>query len=240
MVKKKRNVKKYTVYDIDNNLIGTWYNTKDLMTDLCIKSQTYISDSVNKGVYIRPYKRCKNMYLIKLEKYTEIYYVEGANAPIRTYIPLPTNAVPSKVTPGLYVTKTGKVFGSDSTGGYYEIRPYPNKYNNIMYETFSFEGKTCRVHTEVGRTLVDGYEPGYVIIHIDGDPLNNNASNLKWISRAEEKKLQWDRCTPEDKEIMKEKYIEGVKRAHKNGVYKEHYTNLKKKNTKNIGGNYEN
>ena len=48
-----------------------------------------------------------------------------------------------------------------------------------------------RVHRAVASMFVPGYEPGLEIDHIDDDYLNNEASNLRWVTRQENMK---DRC----------------------------------------------
>ena len=66
-----------------------------------------------------------------------------------------------------------------------------------------------RVHRLVGQAFVEGYKKGLVINHIDGNKLNNEASNLEW-------------CT----------FSENLKHAHKTGLNKApskmHQANQKK------------
>ena len=45
--------------------------------------------------------------------------------------------------------------------------------------------KTMLVARLVALTWVDGYQKGLTVNHIDGNPLNNHASNLEWISRGD-------------------------------------------------------
>jgi hypothetical protein len=47
------------------------------------------------------------------------------------------------------------------------------------------------VHRLVGFAFVDGYEEGLSINHIDGNKLNNNATNLEWVSLSQNTKHQW-------------------------------------------------
>ena len=45
--------------------------------------------------------------------------------------------------------------------------------------------KTWLVSRLVALTFVPGYSPEMTVNHIDGNPLNNCASNLEWVSRRE-------------------------------------------------------
>jgi len=227
MIKKTRVVKTYTVTDNDGNHIGIWHNTSELMHDLKITSQTYISDSIRDGIYIRPYRKSLKKYLITMERKVETYYIEGNVAP-KKYVPLPDTAKESPHTPGLYLTPMGRVFGSDEVG-YCEIFPYINKYKGAKtgYYTFMYNDKVLRLHVELGYTFIDGYQDGYVIYHVDGNSLNNKLTNLKWISRADRMSHHWDKITPEKREEYKQKYKEGVAKAHKDGKYKDHYAAMK-------------
>lgn len=45
--------------------------------------------------------------------------------------------------------------------------------------------KTLLVSRLVARTWCDGYENGYTVNHIDGNPENNKAENLEWVTLKE-------------------------------------------------------
>lgn len=45
--------------------------------------------------------------------------------------------------------------------------------------------KTLLVARLVALTWCDGYQEGYTVNHIDGNPTNNKASNLEWVSLKE-------------------------------------------------------
>ena len=45
--------------------------------------------------------------------------------------------------------------------------------------------KTLLVSRLVAMTWVDGYSPGLTVNHRDGNPLNNSAENLEWVTRSE-------------------------------------------------------
>lgn len=49
-----------------------------------------------------------------------------------------------------------------------------------------------RVHRLVARAFVDGYADGLTVNHIDGNKLNNAASNLEWVSLARNTQHQWE------------------------------------------------
>ena len=48
------------------------------------------------------------------------------------------------------------------------------------------------VHRLVGRYFVDGYNEALMINHIDGNPLNNRADNLEWVTQSDNVK-HWHR-----------------------------------------------
>ena len=134
---------------------------------------------------------------------------------------------------GLYVTESGRVFGTDIKG-IYEIKPYVNiyttkkkndkKYNctKYGYYKFHYNGKIHRVHALVGRCFVDGYKEGLCLDHINNNSLDNRAENLQWITRSENTKKFWDSMSEEDLTKFKENFSKGLKRAHAAGKYKKH------------------
>ena len=85
--------------------------------------------------------------------------------------------------PNYSVSDTGKI-RNDITGalkkpfiaanGYYNV----DLYNNGKRSKF-------RVHRIVGETFVDNPNGKAQINHIDGDKLNNHASNLEWVTASE-------------------------------------------------------
>lgn len=102
------------------------------------------------------------------------------------------------------------IYDASNTG---EIRSTPGKTtSNALYERRVWETRILRQkitenkkgrvdarvclwkdgkeHTHLVSRLValawcDGYEKGLTVNHIDGNPLNNNASNLEWVTFAE-------------------------------------------------------
>ncbi len=66
--------------------------------------------------------------------------------------------------------------------GYYYIIPYVNK------KTF----KHYKIHRLVALLFVDGYKPGLIVNHKDGNKLNNNATNLEWVTRSYNNKHAYD------------------------------------------------
>lgn len=96
------------------------------------------------------------------------------------------------------------------------------------YWRFRYNGKNQFVHIPVAKLFVKGYHEGLVVDHIDGDSSNNDASNLRWITRGENTKAFWASLSEEEKKKWINKYISGLKEAHKNGKYKDHLDNIHK------------
>ncbi len=72
------------------------------------------------------------------------------------------------------------------------LRPY---LNHAGYPTIALqsEGKRPKffVHRFVALAFVPGHFDGATVNHKDGDKANNNASNLEWVTLAENTRLQW-------------------------------------------------
>src|SRR5690625_400199 len=82
-------------------------------------------------------------------------------------------------------TKEGKIY-SKYTEKY--LKGFYNKdgYEIVtLYDKNSRKGKQVRVHRFVAYCLVDGYEEGLYVNHIDGDKTNNHADNLEWVTPKE-------------------------------------------------------
>lgn len=50
---------------------------------------------------------------------------------------------------------------------------------------------TFPIHRAVALAHVPGYKPGYCANHIDGNKLNNDPSNLEWVTYSENMKHAW-------------------------------------------------
>lgn len=72
--------------------------------------------------------------------------------------------------------KTGKI-----------LKPWIDKqgYQSIGAYSKQHIRKVLKVHRYVALYFCDGYIEGLVVNHIDGNKLNNMASNLEWVSQAE-------------------------------------------------------
>ena len=133
---------------------------------------------------------------------------------------------------GLYALQDGTIYAKDLKG-YYKINPYLNTNGGSAvwksgYYKFHFDGKTYNVHTIIARTFCSGYKPGLVVDHINNNSLDNNASNLQFITRSENSCKFWASLNEEDLKRYKESYINGIKRAHAGGAYKNHLAKLHK------------
>lgn len=72
--------------------------------------------------------------------------------------------------------KTGKI-----------LKPWIDNQGYQSIATYSKQHirKVLKVHRYVALYFCDGYIEGLVVNHIDGNKLNNMASNLEWVSQAE-------------------------------------------------------
>ena len=94
---------------------------------------------------------------------------------------------------GLIRSAPGKVTSSKRfSHRVWKTRVLKHKYKNANGRrdaavTLWKDGK-CKdylVSRLVAMTWVEGYEPGLTVNHIDGNPQNNNCSNLEWITLSE-------------------------------------------------------
>jgi len=58
-------------------------------------------------------------------------------------------------------------------------------YHRIWIKNHKGERKFVPIHREVAKIFVDGYDEGLVVNHKDGIRTNNQASNLEWITAAD-------------------------------------------------------
>ena len=132
---------------------------------------------------------------------------------------------------GLYVSDKSIVYGKDDVG-YYIIKPYLNTYCSETYKwkngyyKFHFKGRTYNLHWILARAFIPGYELGLVVDHIDNDSTNNNISNLRWITKSENTSKFWKSLNEEQMTEYKNNYINGLKKAHAEGKYKEHLNRM--------------
>lgn len=74
--------------------------------------------------------------------------------------------------------KTGRILSQQESSdglGYYRVQIRNSR----------LSAKLEMVHRLVASAFVEGYEEGKVVNHIDCNPSNNRASNLEWLTQAE-------------------------------------------------------
>ena len=85
-----------------------------------------------------------------------------------------------------YISKCGKVLKlyKNQKIRLLKERICPKGYN-ILYLYKNSKGKNQRVHRLVAQTFIQNTDKKPHINHIDGNPLNNNVSNLEWCTHSE-------------------------------------------------------
>ena len=73
---------------------------------------------------------------------------------------------------------TGKILIGDKNNMGYRRVALHNEF------TPPSKGKREFVHRLVAKHFVDGYQEGLVVNHLDGNKLNNDASNLEWTTKS--------------------------------------------------------
>lgn len=63
------------------------------------------------------------------------------------------------------------------------------------------EKMLIKTHIAVAMNYVDGFKDGLVVNHKDGNKLNNNSSNLEWVTRSENIKHAYKNGLVKDKAI---------------------------------------
>ena len=89
-----------------------------------------------------------------------------------------------KGLPSCYEISTNGIIRMDWVDHFEEVETKNTKYGTQVY----IQGKTYKVHRLVAEAFLPNPENKKMVRHIDGDPYNNDVSNLEWFSRVEESK----------------------------------------------------
>lgn len=97
------------------------------------------------------------------------------------------------------VSNEGRVFSHISKK---YMEPQVTRLGYIRIRMTDVEGlrRGHYVHRLVAKEFCEGYEEGLEVNHIDGDKLNNKASNLEWVTREENVRDTVSRGTHSNKE----------------------------------------
>lgn len=102
---------------------------------------------------------------------------------------------PVKDFPGYYIAENGQVY-SEKYGDLRKLKPSKNSggyYNVILRKNGKSVSRS--VHRLVAENYIENLDNALEVDHIDRNKLNNNADNLRWVSRSENLK---NRVLPDD------------------------------------------
>lgn len=83
-----------------------------------------------------------------------------------------------------YVDRHGEVYGSNRGE---RLTPMPNR----QYLSVRLAGKTRPIHRVVAEAFIPNPDNKPEVDHIDGNKHNNNADNLRWVTRSENMKAAY-------------------------------------------------
>lgn len=89
--------------------------------------------------------------------------------------------------PNYHITEDGKVYSSVRG-----LRELKTRMNDKGYLDIKLLGKNYRVHRLVAQAFIPNPNSLPQVNHIDGDKLNNYASNLEWCDNARNQQHAWD------------------------------------------------
>lgn len=80
------------------------------------------------------------------------------------------------------VSSYGRVYNTKTKKYLNHTNPGTNGYVKVSFSAPGAKTVTRELHRVIAETLVPGYKPGLVVDHIDGNKINNNVSNLRWVT----------------------------------------------------------
>ena len=87
-----------------------------------------------------------------------------------------------------FITDKGEVFSNKSG----KLKRLKATNNGDGYECIKINKKTYRVHRLVATSFIENPDNKPQVNHKDGNKLNNNVSNLEWVTNAENQIHAWD------------------------------------------------
>jgi hypothetical protein len=90
-----------------------------------------------------------------------------------------------KVIPGhagYYASDCGRIFSDRGNTIMHELK---QRIQQNGYMKVKIHGKSHSTHRLIARTWCDGYSDGLCVNHKDSNKLNNNSSNLEWVTHKQ-------------------------------------------------------
>lgn len=90
----------------------------------------------------------------------------------------------SPLYPHLFLSDGGEIYA-------YGIKRLVQYNSDNRYLRVSYKNRNYLVHRVVASIHCEGYAPGLQVDHIDGNKLNNDPTNLEWVTHKENSRRAW-------------------------------------------------
>lgn len=88
--------------------------------------------------------------------------------------------------PGYYISNDGRVYSSKKNSGFFiPIKIRKTKRGYMQVGIYNKKARWMPVHRLVLKAFIGEPPAGFECAHLNGNPIDNNLENLKWVSKAE-------------------------------------------------------